>query len=59
MTFDLRIINKRVSAALAKGSFSQKIPTKTHFFTQLPTLEDAKRVVKRFPSIETVILLMK
>jgi hypothetical protein len=36
-----------------------EFPTKTHFFTQLPTLEDAKIVVKRFPPGKTAILLMK
>jgi hypothetical protein len=34
-------------------------PTKLHFFTQLPTLEDGKIVVKRFPIGKTGILLMK
>jgi hypothetical protein len=30
-----------------------KFPTKRHFFTQMPTLEDARIVVKRFQPIET------
>jgi len=36
-----------------------KLPTKRHFFTQMPTLEDGGMVVKRFQPIETAILLMK
>jgi hypothetical protein len=36
-----------------------KFPTKRHFFTQMPTLEEARMVVKRFPANETAILLMK
>ncbi|CDG85092.1 hypothetical protein GJA_4485 [Janthinobacterium agaricidamnosum NBRC 102515 = DSM 9628] len=44
-----------VSATLKQG----KIPTKTHFSTQLPTLEEAKIVVKRFPIGKKGILLMK
>jgi len=55
ITFDLGMNSKRVSAALG----AVKFPTKTHFFTHPPTLEDGLIVVKRFPSIETVILLMK
>jgi hypothetical protein len=37
----------------------KKFPTKRHFFTQMPTLEDGRIAVKRFQANETGILVMK
>jgi hypothetical protein len=37
----------------------RKFPTKRHFFTQMPTLEDGRIAVKRFQANETGILVMK